>query len=155
MIEMKRIGRSTSCRGTSTVEMAMILPVLLLLALGAVDLGRMFYDAVGVANAARAGLSYGSLSEAYSQDTTKITEVANADAVSLQGGVTLNVTRICHCVEGNQHTQVDCESGPCSGGWDPWVYLKVQASKTYSTMLPFPGVPDSVSITRDAYMQVD
>ena len=154
MIEMKRIGRSTSSRGTSNVEMAMILPVLLLLTLGAVDLGRMFYDAVGVANAARAGLSYGSLSTAYSQNTTKITEVANADSVSLQGGVTLNVTRICHCVDDDVHTQVDCETGTC-GGPDPWVYLKVQASKTYSTMLPFPGVPDSVTITRDAYMQVD
>ena len=151
---MKRIGRSTSSRGTSTVEMAMILPVLLLLTLGAVDLGRVFYDAVGVANAARAGLSYGSLSKAYSQDTTKITEVANADAVTMPGGVTLNVTRICHCVINNIHTPVDCEN-TCPGALEPWVYLKAQASKTYSTLFPFPGIPDGVSITRDAYIQVN
>jgi|GEM_PF-2285213 hypothetical protein len=39
-------------RGTATVELALVLPVLLLLVLGALDLGRMFYADVSMTNAA-------------------------------------------------------------------------------------------------------
>lgn len=47
--------RLTSRRGTATIELALVLPVLLLLVLGALDLGRMFYADVAMTNAAWAG----------------------------------------------------------------------------------------------------
>ena len=76
--------------------MALVLPLLVLLALGAVDLGRVSYDAVNVASAARAGLSYGSLNAAHAQDTPKITEFANADALNVNG-ISYVIGRICQC----------------------------------------------------------
>src|SRR5690348_16820187 len=42
-------------RGQALVEFALILPVFLLLALAAIDLGRIFYSQITVTNAARAG----------------------------------------------------------------------------------------------------
>ncbi len=42
-------------RGQSIVELALVLPVLLLLVLAAVDLGRIFFARIAVANAAREG----------------------------------------------------------------------------------------------------
>jgi len=45
--------------GQALVEFALVLPVLLLLFLAAVDLGRLFYAYVGVENAAREGAAYG------------------------------------------------------------------------------------------------
>jgi PKD repeat protein len=42
-------------RGQSLVELALVLPVLLLLVLAAVDLGRIFFARIAVANAAREG----------------------------------------------------------------------------------------------------
>jgi hypothetical protein len=45
-------------RGQSIVELALLLPVLLMLVLGAVDLGRAFYYASAVANACRVGAQY-------------------------------------------------------------------------------------------------
>lgn len=42
-------------RGQALVEFALILPIFLLLALAAVDLGRVFYSQITVTNAARAG----------------------------------------------------------------------------------------------------
>jgi Flp pilus assembly protein TadG len=42
-------------RGQALVEFALILPVFLLLALAAIDLGRIFYSEITVTNAARAG----------------------------------------------------------------------------------------------------
>lgn len=47
-------------RGQSIVELALVLPVLLVLALGAADLARLFSVEVGIANAAREGASYSS-----------------------------------------------------------------------------------------------
>ncbi len=135
-------------RGTSTVEMALMLPLLILLVLGATDLGRLFYDAITVANAARAGLSYAVLDESKSRDTGKITEIAENDIGSV-GGVTLNVSRICECADASV---VDCETGTCDEGASR-VYVRLEAQKTFTTTLPYPGVPHSVPITRAAYMR--
>ncbi len=135
-------------RGTATVELALILPLLILLVLGTTDLGRLFYDAVGVANAARAGLSYGALDESKSKDTSTITQVASND-VLLIDGVTINVSRICECAD---TSVVDCETGTCDEG-SPRLYVRVQAEKTFNTVLSYPGIPNSVPITRNADMR--
>ncbi len=47
-----RFHKLTSRKGTATVELALVLPVLLLLVLGALDLGRMFYADVSLTNSA-------------------------------------------------------------------------------------------------------
>lgn len=48
-------------KGQSIVEMALLLPVLLLLAVGMVDLGRAFYFQETIANAAREGARFGAI----------------------------------------------------------------------------------------------
>lgn len=53
------LRRRTSCSaGQSLVELALILPLLVLLFLGALDAGRVFYYYTAVANATRAGGTY-------------------------------------------------------------------------------------------------
>lgn len=47
-----------SLRGQTIVELALLLPILTMLMLGALDLGRAFYFYCGVANAARVGAQY-------------------------------------------------------------------------------------------------
>jgi len=46
-------------RGQSLVEFALMLPILLLLLLGAIDLGRAFHSSISITNAAREGAFYG------------------------------------------------------------------------------------------------
>ena len=46
-------------RGQAFVELALVLPVLLLLTLGAIDLGRLFFAEISVTNAAREGAMVG------------------------------------------------------------------------------------------------
>ncbi len=46
-------------RGQSVVEFAIVLPVLLFIALGAVDVGRVFFDYIGLRAAAMDGALYG------------------------------------------------------------------------------------------------
>ncbi|MHB1413914.1 MAG: TadE/TadG family type IV pilus assembly protein [Chloroflexota bacterium] len=46
------------CRGQSLVELALLLPMLVMILLGALDLGRAFYSYAAVANATRTGAAY-------------------------------------------------------------------------------------------------
>ena len=52
-------ARSSRIRGQSVVEFALIVPILLLILAGAIDLGRAFYAYVAVENAAKEGALYG------------------------------------------------------------------------------------------------
>jgi Flp pilus assembly protein TadG len=51
--------RCTGCRGQSLVELALILPVLTLLLVGMVDLGRVFFYQARLTNAVKEGAFYG------------------------------------------------------------------------------------------------
>ena len=53
-----RIGAVRSDEGQSLVELALALPILLLLLLGLADFGRAFYYTTIISNAARAGAAY-------------------------------------------------------------------------------------------------
>src|SRR5262245_17088729 len=50
--------RTTGRRGAAAVEFALVLPVMVLIALGCVDFGRFAYDYIALKNAARAGAEY-------------------------------------------------------------------------------------------------
>ena len=56
--------------GQSLVELALAFPVLLLLLLGTIDLGRVFFDYIEIRNAAREGAGYGAH---FPADSTGIT----------------------------------------------------------------------------------
>ena len=55
----RRIIRPLEERGQALVEFAVILPVIILILMGIVDLGRVFNAYVTIANAAREGARYG------------------------------------------------------------------------------------------------
>ncbi len=53
---LTRYRRRSRSRGQSIVELALILPVMMLLVASALDLGRMFYSQITITNAAREGV---------------------------------------------------------------------------------------------------
>ena len=61
----------------------------------------------------------------------------------------LPLHRFCEFSDGSS---VDCETGTCDEG-SKSIYVRVRAWKTYETLLPYPGIPNSVAMVRDAYMQ--
>lgn len=104
-------GIRRSARGQATIEFALVLPVMLLIALGAVDVGRVFFDYIGIRTAAMEGAIYGSRnSDSSIPDIEQrvrdhfsptvpsgLVPTANRDAncsdVGLTGFVTVTVTR--------------------------------------------------------------
>ena len=96
MTGKKKSNPNTTKRpsGQSLIEFALVLPVLLLLIIGAMDIGRMFFTKIVLTNAAREGANYLALNKDDSrtkdldgngyQNTWKaIQDEANSSGVSL------------------------------------------------------------------------
>ncbi len=58
IIYKNHLTKPNTVRGQSVVELALLLPILVMIMLGALDLGRAFYYYSGVNNAARVGAQY-------------------------------------------------------------------------------------------------
>ena len=75
------------------IEFALILPVLALLLIGVIEIGRFTYFSVLAANAARAGAQYGAQGPTTAGDSTGMIAAATQDGQSLSnwtGNVTAN-----------------------------------------------------------------
>src|ERR1700758_3144538 len=91
-------GVRQSRSGQSIVEVALMLPFLLLLLLGVIEVGRFLYIGILVGNAACAGAAYGTQSLVKSVDTTGISTAAKNDFQNNGQGVgTLTVTSSVSC----------------------------------------------------------
>jgi Flp pilus assembly protein TadG len=55
----RNMGRKRSRGGQSLVEFALVLPILVILLLGLLDLGRMYFAYVAITDAAGEGVAYG------------------------------------------------------------------------------------------------
>jgi len=159
---MKPKGRNSSERGQTMLEVALLLPMLLILALGVIELGRYAYIAILVGNAARAGAAYGAQSLPQSVDTIGIQAAADNDFQNNGQNVSsLSVTNsvACGCDSSGTVTTQGCTTktnstaGTCASGH--WVVMEsVTASGTFSSLFKYPGIPQSISLSTTATLRV-
>jgi len=153
-------GRSES--GQSLLELALAMPLLLVLALGVIELGRYAYIAILVGNAAQAGAAYGAQSLPQSVDTAGIQAAADNDFQNNGQNVSsLTVTSAvsCGCDSAGTVTGAGCTTdinptaGTCTSGH--WVVMvSVTASGTFNALFNFPGIPTSLSVSKTSTMRV-
>ena len=136
-------------RGGAALELAIALPLLIIVCIGVMDFGRVFFTSVAVANAARAGAEYGITPlPGYSTDAAKQMSFAQLDGGEA-GTIVFSPppSTVCRCGA----TVVSCSPAPvCAGYGEPAVYVTVTATKSVALLLPYPGIPSSVSIVRSA-----
>jgi Flp pilus assembly protein TadG len=159
---MKLTSQRTSQRGQTMLEVALLLPVLLILALGVIELGRYMYIGILVGNAARAGAAYGAQSLPQSVDTPGIQLAADNDFENNGPNVgSLSVTNsvACGCDSSGTVTTAGCTTstnptaGTCASGH--WVVMEsVTASGTFSALFNYPGIPKSLAVSRTATLRV-
>ena len=149
--------------GQSLIEFALLLPVLCLLSIGIIEIGRAAAYTIAVNNAATAGVEYGSQNEAAAQDTngivTKATEDANLPVIS---HMTLNVTTTygCACDNGTGASCTYPVPGPgtCTGiacGEGSIIEcVQVNTTATWDSMFQYPGLPSSYQANGKAVMRV-
>lgn len=147
-------------RGSALVELALGLPLLLLVLFGAADFARVFFSAMQLSNAARAGAQYGSASIVNSALTGpgQAIETTTTGAVNLTG-ITATAARTCACASDDGATfNASACSATCAGGQHLAVFVTVTAQLTganaFKTISPFPGIPGSISLSRSATLRV-
>ena len=154
---MGRVTGGKSRRGQSLVELALILPLVLLLIINTVNFGAFFYAWITVANAARTGVQYmvlggASIGGGESVNSTIISNlIKQNDVLSLIDNSNVQVTTCTDNQSGGtdvyKTTVVATSVGGCTtGGFvDPqpasYVIATVDVTYTYQPIIPLWSFP--------------
>jgi len=131
----RRNARGQDRRGVAVVELAVLLPLLVLLFIITIDFARVFYFSLSLKNCARAGALYAcDPSTADESPFQSVQAAALADATNFSPQPTITST-----------TGVD------SAGR---LYVAVTAKYTFKTVTGFPGIPNNLNMSRTVKMYV-
>jgi Flp pilus assembly protein TadG len=145
-----------SNKGQALVEFALLLPFLVLLLLPTIDLGRIFYFAMAVTQAARAGAEYGFHNQTDAAGMTAAAVATGAD-VGLTTSEVTTADRYWRCPSDattTKHTNFPIPAASCGGGIAALVYVRIVVTKDFSLLYSYPWVADPLTITRSAEMRV-
>lgn len=121
-------------RGQGLVELALTLPVMLIMFVTASDFARVYFADVTVTNAARNGAQYAALSAANAADTSGIRDAVLEEATDLSSEPTVGVATGTDAL-GNQ-------------------YVEVTVAYNFDTLMNLPGLPGSYLVSRKLRMEV-
>ena len=145
----KMVRRSkVECEGSSFVELAFVMPLFLMMLIPAVDIGRALYAAIEVESAAEAGAMYGVQNPG---DITGMVSASKSGASNLSN-LTATATYGCECSDGSGAVALCTTTPSCT--YNYVTYIDVVASAAYSTSFKYPGLPASMSISRETRMRV-
>jgi Flp pilus assembly protein TadG len=135
----------------SLAEFALLTPILFVMLIGAVDIGRYTHFRMLLGNSAHAGAEYGSLNVSTVMDNTGITSAATNDAPTISG---INITPGygCVCADGTGTTSV-CTTTMCSSS-HRLLYVTVVAKATFKPLFNYPFIGTAVPVTQTATQQV-
>ncbi|MDI3340570.1 MAG: TadE/TadG family type IV pilus assembly protein [Sphaerobacter sp.] len=123
----RRHGRQHA-RGQSLVELALVLPILCVMLLGAADVARAVSVYITLGNVAREGAHYASLSPANAADIAGIRAAALQEAGGSIFGVTPAITR-----DVGTETYRDAAGKPVQ-----YEYVRVEARYSFQPLFAFP-----------------
>lgn len=149
--------------GQAFVELALVLPIFILLVVGGVEIGRLAYADIEVSNAARAGVAYAMQSSSKASDTAGIKNAAKQDALELPGLVVNNdgpPTLTCYCETAGVATAKSCttistDAGSCPSPSVIAEYVQVDTSALIDTAFHFPGIPNTLTLRGKSIMRVE
>jgi len=133
-------------QGAIAVELAIIIPLLMLFFVGAFDYARLTQWAMVVANASRAGAQYGAQSQSKAADVAGINARVQAEAQEI-GGVdpvtAASTSLFCRCAE----TRLTNCNQACNSAGGRSYFVEVTATKLFVPSIPYPGLPASVQLS--------
>lgn len=142
--------------GQALVELALVVPLLTLIFVGAAEVGRIAYASIEVNNAARAGVAYASQGHSQAADQPGITQAAISDAPDVPNLNVAPPTYSCSC--STTGSAISC--GPtaltaCPSPATVIVTVQVNTSATINTGINFPGIPSSITLNGQAIMNTE
>ena len=131
------------------MELALSVPLLILLLLVVVEAGRICLIAISLSSAARAGVQYGAQSLTTVSDNAGMQSAASTDAPNLTK-MTATGSHFCKCADGSASS---CLASDCAGS-HRIVYAQTNTSATYTPLVSWPGMPVAVTLSSKAIMRV-
>ncbi|MDQ2840158.1 MAG: pilus assembly protein [Acidobacteriota bacterium] len=150
---MKRLLCRTKARdnaGQALVELALSVPLLLIILVGVAEFGRFAYFAIEISNAAHAGVQYGAQTNVTASDRAGMQSAATSDGSDVPG-ISASAIHYCACSNGTAST---CLPTDC-GGARIVEYVKVNTTATVSPMFSYPGISQTLTLTGQAVMRVE
>jgi Flp pilus assembly protein TadG len=149
-------------KGQAFVELALILPIFILLLVGAVEVGRIAFASIEVSNAARAGVAYAAQSRTTAADnlpTGGIVQAAKQDALEITSlSATTSYACSCENSKGVTPTPGSCtgvDTVSCPSPSRIVLYVQVTTTAPVDTVFHFPGIPSKVTLGGYASMRVE
>lgn len=133
--------------GSSLIECALLLPMVILLLLGSVDFGRAFYINLEIAAAAEAGALYGVQNPS---DTSGMQAAAILDAPDLNSLSSAAIYGT-ECSDGTMVTASNLPVPSCSV--NAITYVQVTASMQYKPYFTYPGMGTTWSLASTARLR--
>jgi Flp pilus assembly protein TadG len=129
--------------GSALVELAVSLPLLSIVLLGAAEFARVAYASIEVVNGAHAAAVYASSSQSAAADSGGIGNAANSDAGNLTGSNAISVTSVttdCTCAD-TTYTPTSCsDNSTCINNNTSMITaVTVQTKTTFSPLIHVPG----------------
>ncbi len=131
--------------GSALVELALSVPLLLLMLLGAAEFARVAYAAIEVTNAAHSAVMYAASGSSASSDRPGIGNAAAADSPNLVGTNAVSVTSVsstCTCSDGKTTPSSCTDNSTCQNAQSTMITtVTVQTQATYSPLIHVPSSP--------------
>ncbi len=137
--------------GQALLEIALLLPVFLLLLIGVIEIGRAAYASIIVSNAAHAGALYGAQNPATAADNAGMIQAALNDGQDLSG-LSATAAHLCTCSTGS--SAPNCSLSDCASG-RLVEYVHVNTSVVFSPMFHFPWIPTSFNLKGQSVVRVE
>lgn len=148
---MKRFQRIADKTGSAMVEFAVAGMTFLVLGVGGVDFGRLYYDSIAVAGAAFASTQYGSFSAATAGDFTGMVAAGLEEAKDVDG-TTVAASHFCDCPD-NPGVSVSCNATACPNYGLPRLYIRSRAKSEFDTLVRYPWIPSTTQIDMESWMR--
>lgn len=143
----RKFQMKQAVRGQELVEFALLLPVVILILFGVLDLGRAFFAAISIANAAREGARYGIKTLDESAGTVDSAGITNF-TINEAAGVDIFLT--------DANIRISCPPSSVATGCARFHPLRVEVEFLFQLILgelPFINLPE-VTIVRAAEMMI-
>lgn len=137
--------------GGVAVEFGLIAPFLLLLLTGALDFGMAAFTWMEAQHAAQAGAQYAVRN---GWDSAQISAVVATSTSSSDIAALPSPARFCACPGAAGLAEAAC-TATCPGGAAPGLYGKISAAISFTSLLPYPGLPRPVTLTGQAVVRLD
>jgi Flp pilus assembly protein TadG len=144
MFSCKKFQRNYE-RGQNIIEFALVLPLLLIILLGVLDLGRVFFGAISLTNAAREGVRYLTMhpDDVVNEYTPYWGSKSAAMDEANYSGISISESDV----------DVDCSNADGDDFCDSGTPATVEVTYVFDLVLGW-ILPDSITLTRRAVMMV-